>query len=191
MLRTLLRSTIALLLAGCAATATYPPTAGRATVTGNTPPLPQVMASSLRYAQQRGNPNMPIVFNLPPMTLQSAWDDVGKRLGDGCRPMAADDKDAFTVRQVRVNGGKAEVDIVYPSPEGVFQIMTVHLEGGFGSDYRPMFVQRWLVPASAQAFNPPAAGPWSEAPTDSVPTEIEDPTMDSRSAEPSQPAAKH
>jgi len=191
MLRNLLQSTIVLLLAGCAATATYPPTAGNATVTANTPPLPQVMASSLRYAQQRGNPNAPMVFNLPPNTLQSAWDDVGRRLGDGCRSMTADDKEAFTVRQVRVNGGKAEVDVVYPSPEGVYQIMTVHLEGGFGTDYRPMFVQRWLIPSKQQAFNPPAPGPWSETPSGSVPGAIDDPTADSRPAEPAAAAPKH
>jgi hypothetical protein len=191
MLRTLLRSTIVLLLAGCAATATYPPTAGGGSVTGNTPPLPQVMASSLRYAQQRGNPNAQMVFNLPPGTLQSAWDDVGKRLGDGCRAMTADDKEAFTVRQVRVNGGKAECDIVYPSPEGVYQIMTVHLEGGFGTDFRPMFVQRWLIPSKQQAFNPPLAGPWAETPSGSVPAEMEDPTADSRPATPAPAPAKH
>jgi hypothetical protein len=155
MLRTLLRIPLLIALAGCASTATYPPTAGRATVAGNTPPLPQVMASALRYAQQRGNPNAQMVFNLPPDTLETAWIDVGRRLGDGARPMTEQDKDAFTVQQVRVNGGQAEVDVVYPSPEGVYQILTVHLEGGIGADYRPMFVQRWLIPSKAHAFNPP------------------------------------
>jgi hypothetical protein len=181
MLRTLLRISLVLALAGCASTATYPPTAGRAAMTGNTPPLPQVMASSLRYAQQRGNPNASLVFNLPPETLETAWVDVGKRLGDGARAMTPEDKDAFTGRQ-------AEVDIVYPSPEGVYQILTVHLEGAFGADYRPMFVQRWLIPAKAQAFNPPVGGPFAPTPTESRPTEIEDPVA---GAVPSADAAKH
>ena len=191
MLRNLLCATVVLALSACASTATYPPTAGRATVTGNTPPLPQVMASALRYAQQRGNPNMAMVFNLPPETLQSAWNDVGNRLGDGARAMKEGDKEAFTVKQVRLNGGKAEVDVVYPSPEGVYQIMTVHLEGAFGADYRPMFVQKWLIPAKAQAFNPPVGGPWAETPTESAPGEIEDPTASSRQAPAAEPAAKH
>jgi len=191
MLRNLLCATVLLALSACASTATYPPTAGRATVTGNTPPLPQVMASALRYAQQRGNPNMPLVFNLPPETLQTAWDDVGRRLGDGATPMKEGDKEAFTVRQVRLNGGKAEVDVVYPSPEGVYQIMTVHLEGAFGADYRPMFVQKWLIPSKAQAFNPPVGGPWAKTPTESSPGEIEDPTASSRQAPATEPAAKH
>jgi len=188
MLRTLLRISIALVLAGCASTATYPPTTGRAAMTGNTPPLPQVMSSALRYAQQRGNPNATLVFNLPPETLETAWVDVGKRLGDGARAMTAADKDAFTVRQVRINGGQAEVDIVYPSPEGVYQILTVHLEGAFGADYRPMFVQRWLIPAKAQAFNPPVGGPFAPTPTESRPTEIEDPVAGAAAAA---DAAKH
>ena len=188
MLRTLLRIPLILALAGCASTATYPPTAGRATVTANTPPLPQVIAGALRYAQQRGNPSAPMVFNLPPDTLETAWVDVAKRLGDGARAMTAEDKDAFTVRQVRINGGQAEVDVVYPSPEGVYQIMTVHLEGGFGSYYRPMYVQRWLIPAKPQAFNPPVGGPFAPVPTESRPTAIEDPVA---GAAPAADAAKH
>jgi hypothetical protein len=191
MLRTLLCGTILFALSACAATATYPPTAGRATVTGNTPPLPQIMASALRYAQQRGNPNAAMVFNLPPDTLWTAWEDVNKRLGDGARPMNEGDKEAFSVRQVRLNGGKAEVDVVYPSPEGVYQIMTVHLEGAFGADYRPMFVQKWLIPSKAQAYNPPVGGPWAEAPSASAPGEIDDPTASSRPAPAAQPSAKH
>lgn len=186
MLRNLL--CVAVLLAGCAASATYPPTAGKAVVPANTPPLPQVMASALRYAQQRGNPNVALVFNLPPDTLQAAWDDVGRRLGDGTRPMTADDKEAFTVRQVRLDGGKAEVDIVYPSPEGVYQIMTVHLEGAFGVDFRPMFVQRWLIPAKAQAFNPPLVGSTAPDVTDSRPGEIDDPAAGAvKAADPAEP----
>ncbi len=175
MTRTLLLASALLVLAACASTATYPPTSGRASVTGNTPPLPQLMASSLRYAQQRGNPNAPMVFNLPPETLGTAWDDVGRRLGDGARPMTANDKDAFTVQQVRLNGGQAEVDIVYPSPEGVYQILTVYLEGALGADYRPMYVQRWLIPAKQRAFNAPVSGPFADTPSESAPTEIENP----------------
>ena len=187
MLRTLLRISLALVLTGCASTATYPPTSGRATVAGNTPPLPQVMASALRYAQQRGNPNASMVFNLPPDTLESAWTDVGKRLGDGARPMTAADKDAFTVRQVRVNGGQAEVDVVYPSPEGVYQILTVHLEGGVGADYRPMFVQRWLIPSTPQPFNPPVTAMSSSLETPAVAPE---PAADAAPA-PAADTAKH
>ena len=190
MLRNILCAALTVVLAGCAASATYPPTAGKAVLPANTPPLPQVMASALRYAQQRGNPNAALVFNLPPNTLQAAWDDVARRLGDGTRPMTVDDKEAFTVRQVRLDGGKAEVDVVYPTPEGVYQIMTVHLEGAFGVDFRPMFVQRWLIPAKAQAFNPPLTSSDASQVTDTRPGEIEDPVSDA--VKPQDPAApKH
>jgi hypothetical protein len=69
--------------------------------------------------------------------------------------------------------------------------MTVHLEGGFGANYRTMYVQRWLIPSKKQAFNPPAPGPWSDAPSGSVPGEIEDPTADVRASDPAAAAAKH
>jgi hypothetical protein len=70
----------------------------------------------------------------------------------------------------------------------VYQILTVHLEGAFGADYRPMFVQRWLIPAKAQAFNPPVGGPFAPTPTESRPAEIEDPVA---GAAPAADAAKH
>jgi hypothetical protein len=183
MLRNLSALVTAIILTGCATTATYPPTAGSGGVTATQPPLPQIMASALRYAQQRGNPNAALVFNLPPRSLQAAWDDIGKRLGDGARPMREGDKEAFTVRQVRLNGSQAEVDIVYPSPEGVYQLMTVHLEGAFGVDFRPMFTQRWLIPSKAQPFNPPLDGPFSEPGKDYGPAEMEDPVNPAGSAQ--------
>jgi hypothetical protein len=175
MLRNLSVLLASLVLSACATMATYPPTAGSGGVTATQPPLPQIMASALRYAQQRGNPNAPLVFNLPPRTLQAAWDDVAKRLGDGARPMTEGDREAFTVRQLRLNGSQAEVDVVYPSPEGVYQVMTVHLEGAFGVDYRPMYTQRWLIPSKAQPFNPPIGGPFAEPGKDYGPSEMEDP----------------
>ncbi|MGA1266513.1 MAG: hypothetical protein ACO32J_04975 [Phycisphaerales bacterium] len=171
MLRTIATSVLVLSLAACASMATYPPVDGKPTMSGSTPPLPQIMASSLRYAHQRGNPGAPLVFNLPPDTIRAAWADVERRLGDGARPMAEGDKDAFTVKQVRLNGGKAEVDVVYPTPEGVYQMLTVHLEGHYGGEYRPVFVQRWLVPVDQLERNEPVLGSLDEKPMVAAPAE--------------------
>jgi hypothetical protein len=123
------------------------------------------MASGLRYAQQRLAPAGEIlVFNLPPQTAQYVWDDVALKLGEGSRPMTASDTTGMTLQQLRLNGSMAEVDVIYVTTEGVWQMATVHLEGAFGVEFRPSFVQRWLIPVEKPVFNPPLVGSFDDAP---------------------------
>ena len=158
-------SALIIALTGCTAGATYPPTAGRTTLSPSTPPCPQLMASGLRYAQQRLAPAGEIlVFNLPPQTAQYVWDDVALKLGEGSRPMTASDTTGMTLQQLRLNGSIAEVDVIYVTTEGVWQMATVHLEGAFGVEFRPSFVQRWLIPVEKPVFNPPLVGSFDDAP---------------------------
>lgn len=146
-------------LLGCTAGATYPPTSGKTVLSPSTPPCPQLMASGLRYAQQRlAPPGEILVFNLPPQTPFYVWDDVAMKLGEGSRPMTESDKVGMTMQQLRLNGSHAEVDVIYVTSDGVWQMATVHLDGAFGAEYRPSFVQRWLIPVEKPVFNPPLAG---------------------------------
>ncbi len=158
-------SALIIALTGCTAGATYPPTAGRTTLSPSTPPCPQLMVSGLRYAQQRLAPAGEIlVFNLPPQTAQYVWDDVALKLGEGSRPMTVSDTTGMTLQQLRLNGSTAEVDVIYVTTEGVWQMATVHLEGAFGVEFRPSYVQRWLIPVEKPAFNPPLVGSFEDAP---------------------------
>jgi hypothetical protein len=85
------------------------------------------MASGMRYAQLRLAPVGEIlVFNLPPQTPQYVWDDVAIKLGDGSRPMTESDKVGMTLQQLRLNGSHAEVDVIYVTTDGVWQMATVH-----------------------------------------------------------------
>ena len=158
-LASVLTSGLFVSLLGCTAGATYPPTSGQTVLSPSTPPCPQLMASGLRYAQQRlAPPGEILVFNLPPQTPFYVWDDVAIKLGEGSRPMTESDKVGMTMQQLRLNGSHAEVDVIYVTSDGVWQMATVHLEGAFGAEYRPSFVQRWLIPVEKPVFNPPLAG---------------------------------
>lgn len=174
-------------LTGCTAGATYPPTAGRTTLSPSTPPCPQLMVSGLRYAQQRLAPAGEIlVFNLPPQTPIYVWDDVAGKLGEGSRRMTETDKVGMTLQQLRLNGSHAEVDVIYVTTEGVWQMATVHLEGAFGAEYRPSFVQRWLIPVDRPVFNPPLVGSFDDAPASPVAS----PIIPTTPSEPTSEAAK-
>ncbi|MSR33900.1 MAG: hypothetical protein EXS12_03745 [Phycisphaerales bacterium] len=165
LLAAVLASSFMMALAGCTAGATYPPTSGKTILSPSTPPCPQVMANGLRYAQLRlATPGEILVFNLPPQTPQFVWDDVATKLGDGSRAMTESDKVGTTLQQLRLNGSHAEVDVIYVTSDGVWQMATVHLEGAFGAEYRPSFVQRWLIPVEKPVFNPPRTGILIEAP---------------------------
>ena len=158
-LASVLTSGLFVSLLGYTAGATYPPTSGKTVLSPSTPPCPQLMASGLRYAQQRlAPPGEILVFNLPPQTPFYVWDDVAIKLGEGSRPMTESDKVGMTMQQLRLNGSHAEVDVIYVTSDGVWQMATVHLEGAFGAEYRPSFVQRWLIPVEKPVFNPPLAG---------------------------------
>ena len=177
-------------LLGCTAGATYPPTSGQTVLSPSTPPCPQLMASGLRYAQQRlAPPGEILVFNLPPQTPFYVWDDVAIKLGEGSRPMTESDKVGMTMQQLRLNGSNAEVDVIYVTSDGVWQMATGHLEGAFGAEYRPSFVQRWLIPVEKPVFNPPLVGSIANAPDSPAASPIIPTTPTSN--EPAVPASKH
>ncbi len=148
------------------------------------------MASGLRYAQVRlAPPGEILVFNLPPQTPNYVWDEVAAKLGDGSRPMTESDKVGMTLQQLRLNGSHAEVDVIYVTTDGVWQMATVHLDGAFGADYRPSFLQRWLIPVEKPVFYPPLVG----VSLDTVEAPVASPIIPATPTanQPTQPAAKH
>ncbi len=189
-LASVLTSGLFVSLLGCTAGATYPPTSGKTVLSPSTPPCPQLMASGLRYAQQRlAPPGEILVFNLPPQTPFYVWDDVAMKLGEGSRPMTESDKVGMTMQQLRLNGSHAEVDVIYVTSDGVWQMATVHLDGAFGAEYRPSFVQRWLIPVEKPVFNPPLAGVNLDATEAPVASPIIPSTPTGN--EPAEPTSKH
>lgn len=144
---------------GCAAIATWPPVEGKAILAPAAPPCPQLMATALSFTRSNISPSAPLIFNLPPGTEWKVWSEVAGRLGPDARMMQPGDSPVFDVRQVRLDGGRAQVDVVYLTPDGVWQMATVHFTGAFGSNYRPTYFQHWLLPIDPPVCNTPSPPP--------------------------------
>jgi hypothetical protein len=100
--------------AGCAAVSTYPPVAGRPVNTPSVSPGPEVMAGAIKEAHRVTAPGTDIVFNLPAGLPENTWNRVAYLLPDSARAMEPGDENVYSVKQLRISGGTAEVDVVYP-----------------------------------------------------------------------------
>lgn len=142
-----------LLGGGCASSVTFP---ASDTAQGGDPfvtPCCEIMGSALKYAHGQLEPTAPLIWNLPAGTDRLVWEKVGRELPADARCMRGDDATCWSMKQLRLDGSRAQVDVVYRTPQGVWQMVTVHFEGAFGATYRPLYLQRWLVPV-----DPPVCG---------------------------------
>ena len=136
---------------------TYPPTAGKAVSTPNVAPGPEVMAGAIKEAHRITGLGTPVVFNLPAGLQESTWSKVARLVADGrgdAKPMEPGSENVFSVQQLRISGGVAEVDVVYPE-RGVYQLMTVKFKGGAALPWRVDWAYRWVIPATAPIANTP------------------------------------
>lgn len=133
-------------LAACSAPRTWPSVGGAPGMSTDTPPLPQVVISALGFAHEQIAKDSPLVYNLPSEMNVAAFPTFERGLAPG-KPMCPGDTNVWTVRQARIDGSKAQVDIDYPSRDGFYQSVTVHLDGAAGGfDYKPSYLQYWKVP---------------------------------------------
>ena len=148
---------VALSLAGCSAPRTWPSVTGEQGISADAPPLPQVVMDALKHAHKEIAPGAPLVYNLPQEINLAAFGTYERGLAPG-KPMCPGDRDVWTVRQARIDGSKAQVDIEYPSRDGFYQTVTVHLQGATGGfDYRPAYLQYWKVPVKDPVCQQPLA----------------------------------
>lgn len=130
----------------CSAPRTWPSMSGSPGISADTPPLPQVVISALNYAHTEVSKDSPLIYNLPEEINPAAFGTFQRGLAPG-KAMCPGDTHVWTVRQARIDGSKAQVDIEYPSRDGFYQTLTVHLQGATGGfDYKPAFIQYWKVP---------------------------------------------
>jgi hypothetical protein len=133
-------------LAGCSAPRTWPSVGARPGFSADTPPMPQVVVDSLKYAHAQIAKDSPLVYNLPEEMNPPAFAAFERGLAPG-KPMCPGDTNVWTVRKVRIDGSNAQVDIEYPSRDGFYQTVTVHMRGASaGIDYKPAYLQYWKVP---------------------------------------------
>lgn len=152
-LAAILLATAALPVA-CTAVSTYPPTAGATRMTPSVAPGPELMASAIRETHRVRGAGEQIVFNLPAGLDAGTWRRVAARLPEGSRAMRASDESVYSVQQLRLSGGTAEVDVAYPE-RGVYQLMTVKFEGGALVPWRVQWAYRWVIPTPMPIANDP------------------------------------
>ena len=141
---------LAVLPAACAAVSTYPPVAGRPVNTPSVSPGPEVMAGAIKEAHRVTAPGTDIVFNLPAGLPENTWNRVAYLLPNS----APGDENVYSVKQLRISGGTAEVDVVYPEG-GVYQLMTVKFNGGPLAAWTVAWHYRWLIPTEKPVMNDP------------------------------------
>lgn len=139
----------------CTAVVTYPPTAGKSALTPNVTPGPEIMAAALREAHRTTGADGALVFNLPDGLNSHAWSRVTALLPSGARAMRPGDADVLSVQQLRLTGGQAEVDVLFPD-RGVYQLMTVTLDGGSFLPWKVKYAHRWVIPCTPPIANDPS-----------------------------------
>lgn len=140
---------------GCSMPRTFPSLSGKESVPADMPPLPQVVTEAFLYAHKTIAPGTPLVYNLPEETNLGAWRTYEQMLAPA-RPMCPTDIHAWTLRQARIDGAKAQVDLEYPTRDGFYQQVTVHLQdasGGVG--YKPQYLQYWRIPINNPTCHTP------------------------------------
>ena len=145
---------VASLPLACTAVVTYPPTVGKSSFRPNVTPGPELMAAGIREAN-RSIGGGPIVFNLPDGLDAYTWKRVTELLPSGSRAMRPGDESVLSVQQLRLSGGQAEVDVLFPD-RGVYQLMTVALTGGGFTQWRTKYAHRWVIPCTPPLANDPS-----------------------------------
>jgi hypothetical protein len=134
-----------ILLNACAPQATYPPVETTAKLARPTfEPVPTVLAVAIRYVQENCTKDMDLAINLPEGVPAEAYDMVFEKLGGG-RPMTMTGEAAIHVKEVRTRNFNAQVDVIYPRPEGFNQLATITMKRTILENYRVERIRPWQL----------------------------------------------
>jgi hypothetical protein len=145
-------------MGGCATKRTVPPTDGKAMFDTSLEPVPELCVIAINEGHKRSsNPDDAITYNLPRGLLQETWLTVDRRLPPSATPMHPGDTRVVSVEELRIDGGKAEVDVLVPL-EGQYQLYTLHCRGGGLGGWKVTFAQPWTLRTEVPTTNNPWAG---------------------------------
>ncbi|MDZ4830461.1 MAG: hypothetical protein SGJ09_09735 [Phycisphaerae bacterium] len=140
---------------GCQPKQTFPATVGRPVFDTNVPPMPDLCIVAVTTGHAKSSVvDEAIIYNLPPGMNKTAWDKVDAGLPESARPSEPGDAKAINVVELRIDGGKAEVDVVVPQGE-IYQFLTIFLTGSPFGPWRVEYVQPWHLRTAAPACNNP------------------------------------
>lgn len=136
---------LAIVLAACAPSSTYPPVETTARLTKPTfEPVPTVIATAIRYAQQNYVKDQDVAINLPPGVPAEAYDKVFAKL-EGGRPMTVEGEPALHITEVRTRNFNAQVDMIYPRADGLNQFVTLTMKRSVLENYHVVRARPWQL----------------------------------------------
>lgn len=142
-------------LSGCAAWTTYPAIPGALRVGHpEVEPLPTIMAEAVRYSNERYLKAEEPVFNLPDGVTIHTYESVKRRLRGG-KAMREPGEPAVHVREIRVRGADAQVDVVFPRSDGLYQFVTLYMKQRLVNRYEVRDTRLWRIHVQAPQPNYP------------------------------------
>lgn len=136
-------------IGGCQQWSTYPPIEMPITARMQRPaaePVPNIIAISIQYAEDRLGVEKGLPINLPEGVPASVYEKVFAHLGGG-RPMTQPGERAIHIKEVRTRGMDAQVDMLYPRSDGLYQFATLTLGHYVFEKWQVRSVRKWGVPA--------------------------------------------
>lgn|GEM_PF-6281607 len=181
---------------GCTPYATFPSDGGVEFLAPGMYPAPQLMGKGLRVTYEKTAGDLPqsaamvdgdadgpppLVYALPEGVSASDWRQVGIRTDvDSAREATRADLSngisIWEVKQLRIRSNRAEVDVVYPSGENLYQLATVIFKSEPFGSFEFQSFQRWLTP--------------EDPPTCSHPVEVANAKAEADAAEAARQAAE-
>ncbi len=136
-------------------------------------PVPQIMARALEFAHDRYAMNRDMVINLPTGSPVSLYDAVQDRLAStfpDTRPLTDNDPYGFHLTTMHVRDLDATVDVIYPRPENVYELVTLTLRRSSAHGYQVQSSRLWRiqvnVPEPTYVVPPPVLEPPDLSPPD-------------------------
>ena len=126
---------------GCASYATYPPVEMTGKLANPSyEPLPTLMTEAIRFAHDHyGAGEDDFAINLPVGVPHEIYSRVIRKLGMG-HPLTDPGEQAYHVLELRIRGMEAEVDLVYPRSNSIYELVTI--------TFSRRLVEGWVVLSS-------------------------------------------
>lgn len=138
-------------LAGCTPWATYPKIEGAGDITNaNLPPIPELMALSVLWGAEHypegveATDGVSFYYNLPEGTPAKVFRRVETRMGEG-DPLLRAGIPAYHVQMVRVRTVEAEVDLIAPRTDGLYDLVTLQFKQHITKGWRVIDHRVWRV----------------------------------------------
>lgn len=134
-----------MVMGGCQQYATYPPVEVTARMQRPAAePVPTIIADAVLYARDNFVGGQALPINLPEEVPATVYEKVFTHL-DGGRPMQIPGERAIHITEVRTRAMHAQVDMMYPTPKGFYQFVTLTLERSVLESWRVKSERKWAM----------------------------------------------